>query len=243
MTARFTAREWPAPPHISGGFTSVLSASGVPKGSDDLAVAGADSRAQLRSSMFLAAVMRAGSEQSTVKIRNMSSHGAMVESSVTPAVGSEVNLIRGALVCRGTVMWRSPDRCGLRFTSEVFVKDWLAAPTKAQQQRVDDIVALVKAGAADLSLGSDDPHEARSHEQIVDDLAAVVRLMQDLGDDLAASEETLERHGMKLQNLDIAMQMMRAVASELTSGGASGSGSIARLKDLRVACAQALSAG
>ena len=140
-------------------------------------------------------------------------------------------------------MWSSPDRCGLRFTSEVLVKDWLAVPTKVQQKRVDEFIALVKAGATDLGLATDAPHEARSHEQIIDDLAAVVRLMQDLEDDLAASEETLERHGMKLQNLDIAMQMMRAVASELTSSGDSGTGSIARLRDLRVACEQALSTG
>ncbi len=60
---------------------------------------------------------------------------------------------------------------------------------------------------------------------------------------MAASDETLERHGMKLQNLDIAMQMLRAVAGELTPDDGNGPVRIAKLEDLRVACAQALGTG
>jgi len=96
--------------------------------------------------MFLAAVLRAGTEQAPVKVRNMSPNGAMIETSVTPVTGSQVELIRGALIARGSVIWTSANKCGVRFSSEVSVKDWLAAPDKSQQQRVDDIVALVKAG-------------------------------------------------------------------------------------------------
>jgi hypothetical protein len=203
----------------------------------------ADARGQLRSSMFLAAVLRAGTEQAPVKVRNMSPNGALIESSVTPSAGTKVDLMRGALIARGTVIWSSANRCGVRFSSEVSVKDWLAAPSKVQQQRVDEIVALVKAGGADLGREEGAPYESRSHEQLVDDLGAVVRLMQDLEDDLAASDETMERHGMKLQNLDIAMQMLRAVAGELTPDGSNGPVSVARLEDLRVACAQALGTG
>lgn len=190
--------------------------------------------------MFLAAVLRAGREQTPVKVRNMSPTGAMVESSVTPSPGTTVDLMRGSLLARGTVVWSSANRCGVRFSSEVSVKDWLAAPTKVQQQRVDEIVALVKAGGADLGREDGGARDPRTHEQLVDDVGAVVSLMQDLEDDLAASDETLERHGMKLQNLDIAMQMLRAVAGELTPNSGDGTVSIAKLKDLRVACAQAL---
>jgi hypothetical protein len=152
--------------------------------------------------------------------------------------------MRGSLVARGTVIWSLGNRCGLRFSSEVSVPEWLAAPTAVHQQRVDEMVALVKAGGMP---GKSSPasyqgvtHEARSQEQLVDDLGAVIRLMQDLEDDLATSGETLERHAMKLQNLDIAMQMLRAVAAELAPQGSTEQVSLAKLADLRVACARAL---
>jgi hypothetical protein len=173
----------------------------------------------------------------------MSSDGAMVESPLMLTAGTTVELLRGSLVGRGMVIWSSSNRCGLRFTSEVSVKDWLAAPNKVQQQRVDEIVALVKAGATDLERGDGAVSAARSLEQLVDDLGAVVRLIQDLEDDLVSCEGTLERHGMKLQHLDIAMQMVRAIAGELASGESNGPVRDAKLADLRLACAQALGTG
>jgi hypothetical protein len=207
------------------------------------AVPAVDARAQPRSSIFLAAVIRAGPEQAPVKVRNLSPNGAMIESPLAPSVGTTADLIRGALIARGTVIWSMANRFGLRFASEVSVKDWLAAPSKVQQQRVDEIVALVKAGSSDPGRNDSQVDEARSQSQLVDDLGAVVRLMQDLEDDLASNDETLARHAGKLQNLDIAMQMLRAVAVELTPGAGDERKSIARLKDLRVSCDQALSAG
>ena len=199
-----------------------------------------DPRRQPRASIFLAAVMRSGTEQAPVKIRNMSPNGARVETAVAPSVGSKVDLSRGSLVAQGTVVWSSANLCGLRFASAVSVKDWLEAPTKVQQQRVDEIVAFVKAGGAGISANSETSAQPRCFEQLFDDLDAVIQLIQDLEDDLASSEETVARHGLKLQNLDIAMQMVRAVAGELSHRDSRPPSNIARLKDLRVACAQAL---
>jgi hypothetical protein len=101
------------------------------------------------------------------------------------------------------------------------------------------MVALVKAGGIPET-PSLAVHQPRSQEQLVDDLGAVIRLMQDLEDDLATCDETVARHGLKLQNLDIAMQMLRAVSAELTPGSSDERVSLARLADLRVACAKAL---
>jgi len=197
-----------------------------------------DGRSQPRSSMFVAAVMRVGADQVPVKIRNMSPEGAMVETPLVPAVGSNVELTRGALVARGTVIWSLPTRFGIQFSGAVTVKNWLAAPTKVQQQRVDEIIALVKSGAIGLDGTQAAAHEARSHDQLVDDLGAVVRLMEHLEDDLTSCDETLARHAGTLQNLDIAMQMLRAVAGELVPGESMSQ--LAKLADLRVACSQAL---
>lgn len=200
----------------------------------------ADGRRQARSSIFLAAIMCAGTERAPVKIRNMSPGGAMVESAVAPVAGSKVDLIRGMLVAQGTVVWSLANRCGVRFASEVSVKCWLAATTQVEQQRVDEIVALVKSGATERVLSNVTPRQARSHEQLVGDLGAVIQLMQDLENELASSDATLERHGMKLQNLDIAMQMVRAIAGELGPDDDMAPVSLAKLEDLRVACSKAL---
>lgn len=110
-----------------------------------------------------------------------------------------------------------------------------------EQNRVDSIIASVKTGTIDASL--ERISQTVPHVEIHDDLAAVVRLMQDLEDDLASSPDTLERPAKKLQNLDIAVQMLRAIAGELTPDTTGATGGIARLDDLRVVCAQALAGG
>lgn len=206
----------------------------------DPAILAPNARGPTRSSMFLAAVLRAGTGQAPVRVRNMSRTGAMIETPVTPAPGAKVALMRGALVAHGMIVWSSSNRCGVRFSSEVSVKDWLAAPNKKQQQRVDDMVALVKAGGSESHSEDTDLRGPRSQEQLVDDLGAVVSLLQNLEDDLAGSDETLARHAVKLQNLDIAMQMLRAVACELTPSRSEGSMRVASLEDLRASSSQAL---
>lgn len=194
--------------------------------------------------MFLASVLRVGREQAPVRVRNMSPNGAMVESPLIPGVGSVVHLMRGGLTAKGIVVWTSHKRCGLYFPSEVSVQAWLASPTKVEQQRVDNIIALVRSGAIPPStelVAANDP-DPRTRAQLVDDLGAVVDLMQGLEDELTSSMATLERHGMKLQHLDIAMQMLRAVASELSPADLGiERTAAARLQDLRVSCAEALS--
>lgn len=202
----------------------------------------ANNREQPRSSMFLAAVLRAGAEQAPVKVRNMSQNGAMIDTPLSPPPGTKVELLRGSLRAQGTVMWTSNNRCGLRFSSDLAVAEWLASPPKAEQHRVDDIVALVKAGAlpfdpTDHEPGTPPSDEApKTHEQLAEYLGDVVRLLEDLEDDLASSEETLGRHADKLQNLDIAMQMVRAITQEITGEAAT----LAKLEDLKVVCAEAL---
>jgi hypothetical protein len=194
--------------------------------------------------MFLAAVLRTETEQAPVRVRNMSSLGAMVDSPLGPPAGTQIHLLRGPLLARGTVMWSSAKRCGLRFTSELSVKDWLAAPASVEQSRVDELVALIRAGGtSDRVAGADDPctlAHRKAEEQTVADLGSVIGLIEALEDDLASCQATVARHGLKLQNLDIAMQMIRAIAHDLSPAEVGKPQSLAKLEDLRVACSQAL---
>ena len=201
----------------------------------------ANARSQLRSSLFLAAMLRSGTEISPVRVRNMSVNGAMIEAPAAPPTGTTVDLLRGPLAARGTVVWSSDSGFGVRFSSLVTVKDWLAAPpTRAQQQQVDDLVALVKAGGADLLRDDDDAVEHRSNELLADDLSSVVRLLQVLEEDLSHSPETLGRHATALQNLDMAMQIVRAVVGRLTSDTGVERSRTTKLGHRRTACKQTL---
>lgn len=203
-----------------------------------------NARRQPRSSMFLAAVMLVGRDQSPVKVRNMSPDGAMVESTLTASPGTRIKLVRGRLVAEGSIVWTSGNRHGVKFDVEVSVEEWLAGPAKAEQDRVDDIVSLIKTGRLMPQVDGAEPAintEARqSNEQSATDLKAVVNLIQDLEDDLASSPETLMRHEVKLQNLDIAMQMLRAIAQQLSCGPCDRPSSGADLDNLRVVCGRAL---
>lgn len=188
--------------------------------------------------------MQAGAEQAPVKVRNLSSTGALIETPIAPVEGTTVHLLRGPLIAEGTVIWSSSKRCGLRFSSEVSLKDWLAAPAAVHQQRVDEMVALAKAGQLsgppELAVSQDVARAARLQADVQGDLEAVIALLQDLENDVASSSETVARHGMKLQNLDLAMQMLRAMSAETAPDSTRVSVSSAKLKDLRVACATAL---
>ena len=113
---------------------------------------------------------------------------------------------------------------------------------KLTDAQVADLVAWVKSGGAPPPepFQQDNRASGRSPDQLVDDLGAIFRLMQDLEDDLLSSPETLMRHETKLQNLDIAMQMLSALAREVKPESADPTRSMARLEDLRAVCDQAL---
>lgn len=200
-----------------------------------------DLRAHPRSNMFLAAVIHAGQQQAPAKVRNMSARGAMVESDLLPPPGTQVHLIRGPLCAAATIIWRTERQCGVHFTGEVSVKTWLAPPANVEQGRVDQMMADIRSGRASAAMA---PAAATpvSREEIVEDLGTVYRLIDDLSDALADTPELVMEHATKLQNLDMAMQMLAALAQEVANdGGQRGAG--ARLQDLRTACAQALRKG
>src|SRR5574338_707014 len=100
----------------------------------------AEARLGPRTNLFLAAVLHGGKSSSPVRLRNMSSEGALAEGVDVPQAGSEVRLVRGSLAASATVAWSAQGRCGLHFSSPVSVREWLAPPANQDQQRVDDAV-------------------------------------------------------------------------------------------------------
>ena len=78
--------------------------------------------------------------------------------------------------------------------------------------------------------------------EVSDDLGNIAQLLENLGDSLASDPALIARHGIALQNLDIAMQTLNALASSMRTECAADAASLNRLDELRISCAQALQA-
>ena len=201
-------------------------------------------RAAVRVNLFMAAMLHASGVETAVKIRDLSAAGAQIESPLLPDVGSPMTLTRGRLSVQGQVAWCTERRCGLKFSSNVSVPDWMANPVNREQQRVDHVVALVKAGAVPLAPRASVPAPpvAATANRVAEDLRRVSQLLENLGDTLASDPAIVAGHGTLLQNLDIAMQTLIALAETMQANPPAAAESVARLDELRTSCAQALQA-
>ena len=164
-----------------------------------------DGRDGQRRNMLIAAVLHAAEGVSPVRIRNMSSHGALVEAPVLPPAGAEVELVRGSLRARGRLVWSEGNRCGIRLDAEVTVADWIAPPRNAQQAAVDWMIAEVRSGRAEPVAQS-----VRSPSAL--DLGQAAALVEDIAEALSADPAVLVRHAASLQRLDQLRGMLEGLA-------------------------------
>lgn len=188
----------------------------------------------------MAATLHTAGVAHPVKIRDLSAVGAQIESSLLPEVGSEMTLARGALSVLGHVSWCTERRCGLHFSAPISVQNWMANPVNREQSRVDHAVAAVKAGA--VPIAPPDRRKAAMSPGVAEDLGLVSQLLEILGDALAGDPEIVTRHGITLQNLDIAVQTLTVLAETMHTGVRPNAASVARLNELRAICDVALQA-
>jgi hypothetical protein len=132
----------------------------------------------------------------------------------------------------------------LKFSGRIDVQKWCAAPANLEQQRVDEVVALVKAGAVPLpvaSLGhSVDRNEVPcAPRDLSPDLHRVGGLLESLADVLANDPALVSKFGAELQNLDIAVQVIAALKATVTGDFELGDAA-AKLAGLRRSADQAL---
>jgi len=178
--------------------------------------ASSDRRTANRSSLYLAASLYCDGSVYPVKIRNISSAGALLDTLTVLAPGSLVQLIRGPLIVHALVAWTDQGRLGLKFSGTVDVQRWRQTISNAEQQRVDDVVTLVKAGAVPLQVYS----SASSLEETngpSSDLLRASKLLSRLGDRLANDAIVVANFPGELQNLDIAIQVIDAIAALMES--------------------------
>lgn len=179
-----------------------------------------EARVATRTNICLLAVLKAGDSQQPVKVRNLSTSGALVDGGALPPAGADVNLLRGSLGISGKVVWSENGRCGVMFAERVRVKDWLAKGGVHQDQnRTDKLIAQIRKGEAAVPQLRPQPRKRFGlgiiEGRLADEIAYVIRLLESLGDDLANDRLLVARHAASVQGIDLAGQILGHVARVL----------------------------
>lgn len=162
----------------------------------------------MRTNMFIAALLQWGGGSTPVTVRNMSPAGALLEGATLPPPGTPATLTRGSLSASGKVAWTSERRCGLHLTGLLDVACWMARPGNSRQAEIDRAVQHVKAGG-DCLTAAPPPLPAPPFSCGAQQLAHIKvleQLVADLGEALISDPETIIRHSAALQKLDLLAQ-------------------------------------
>ena len=175
-----------------------------------------------RAKLFLAATLHAGGSERNVTVRNLSLGGALIELNGPPPVGTAVELRRGSLKASGTIVWIGSRECGLHFDMPLALRDWLPEASRTHQTCADEAVAQFKFGAPAptqplASSVASGPTPGGLNTRLGEELGYVAGLLEALGDELAEDRTVTVRHGAKLQDLDIAIQILGHIGTVLNA--------------------------
>lgn len=165
-----------------------------------------NNRSEGRSNVFLTAALQTGAGSIPVRIRNLSSVGALVDGGAFPPVGAKVKLLRGQLRADGAIVWQEKINCGIRFDEPINVIDWVQRPGHSGQQRIDGIVAAIR--------NSDPvPCELQKANEADQSLAAISRALDQICERLARTPDMSIELGEELLRLDVIGQSLRKIAA------------------------------
>lgn len=170
-------------------------------------------RSEARTNMFVMAKLLAGGTSCTVKVRNMSAGGALVEGASLPTSGTPCILVRGDTSLEAHIIWLGAGKAGLNFVGAANVDDWLPNARKAQQE-VDNAVAQAKAELAHTPR-TQPPAPLPSTAISSADVIRTANALELLANDLAEEPAVIGRFMTRLQTLDISIQTLRKLAEFL----------------------------
>ncbi len=208
----------------------------APTAADFQPSAAADNRrVATRTFLMLAATARCGSAILSVRIRNVSETGALIEGDGLPGTGEPIRLSRGDTEIDGVIAWSVGVRRGVHFDQPVAVETWRSGkPTMPVpgQSRVDLIQAKARARPAAAQVqaavaapasappsppGPDGGWGSQLDARLGEELAFVQRLIEALGDELVGDHGILHRHANALQNIDLASQIIGHLSRVLSA--------------------------
>ena len=167
-----------------------------------------ESRREARTNVFAMATIYTDAGSLPVKIRNLSSTGALAEGPTLPSEGARFSLCRGALQVLGEVVWCRDGRAGLHFEDAVTVVDWLPrGRANTPQQRIDEVVHQARSSASATPASA--PLSVPITSITVMDLLRLKQATESLAEALADDAGVVERHGSQLQVLDLVAQTLK----------------------------------
>lgn len=177
------------------------------------ALASLDARREPRTSLFVMATLYSELACTPVKVRDVSSTGALLDGKDLPPPGAKVRLCRGSLTIAAKIAWSQGGRAGVQFESTASVAEWLPGVQKAHQRGVDEIVEQLKSSGLGRSVTSGSPAVLSAKLDAVE-LTQIRIAVESLAEDLAGDAEVVRRHMAKLQALDLAAQALGKLAAE-----------------------------
>lgn len=192
-----------------------------------------------RTNLLLVASIDSDTIKGAVRIRNLSSGGALLEGGAFPRVGERLTLHRADLKVGATIAWRDGPRCGIRFDHDISVTEWSATGRSAStgQARVDGIQAAIRRGippplSSEPATNEQRPAANLDH-RLAEELAYVRRLLEAVGDALADDPAMVQRHGAALQGFDLADQILGHLGTVLTADSRDAAIDAIGMDDLR----------
>ncbi len=164
-----------------------------------------NNRRDARTNLFALATLCVGSIRRSVRIRNLSPTGALIDGDDLPGEGEMIGLVRNEQSAKAVIRWREHQRAGIQFSSDICVDDWLPHRNGAQKQATRVIAALEQNGRT--SAVGPDAVEPPDPERLA-------RALDALADALADDMVVIARHSHSLQTLDIVAQGLRRLAKE-----------------------------
>lgn len=198
-----------------------------------------DGRGDPRMNLFLSATVEVDGRSLAVRIRNLSSRGAMIESPGLPKEGSAIVIERTGLKVGGILRWASGPRAGVRFDRTIDLAAW--SPSLAlsgrNQADVDCAIAAARAGLTAVSppttLNVRRPTDSVLLGRIGEEVSCVARMLEAAGDALAGEPAVMARHLERLQEFDMASQMLLELAALLSAKDPTAALGGIKLSDLR----------
>lgn len=167
----------------------------------------ADPRLDERSNVFLGATLHGASGSFDVRIRNISTMGAMIEGAILPLEGSRVDLERGSLGMQAEVAWQSGDFRGIRFDKPIDVGAWVRRARHAGQVQVDRVIKRLRAGTAPIGPRFAEREELLCVERLSDDILRIC-------DRMASSPQLTVEIGEDIMRLEAIARSLRDLGSD-----------------------------